>query len=677
MIFAGLELMGEIPFEDVIIYSTVLAPDGRRMSKSLGTGIDPMDVIEEHGADATRYGVLKMASAPNVRFSVGAIEEGRRLANKLWNVSPLILTNTEGAEPELRPRDVEERWILARLEGVRAEVEDGLARLRVRACRARSLPRHLRRLLRLVRRGDQAAALRARRRRAGDGARRARAPAQAAPSGDAARDRGDLDAAAGARVAADRGALAGAATPFGPTGDRSSGRSRRRGSYRRSRVRIELSGDAQRIFETVVRPEADGRGRRRAPRSSGCAGRSSAAEKMLSNARFVDEAPRRRGRGRAREARRSTEASSKRSAVELARVALAVARGRSGSGGCARCCASSATRRRGFRSIHVVGSNGKTTTALMTEAILARGGRRASARRSRRTSAAGRSGSDARATSSGARAGAARGRARSGRRSSRWSSRPRFSEFAELEVEAAVVEAGLGGRLDATNVIDAPVVVLTNVSLEHTDVLGPTREAIAAEKLAVVHARRDGRPLRARVGGARRAQERRGSSSPGPSSLALARGRGGRVPRPAGRRRRRRTTCSHPAASSAAATRSGTAPTTRPAIEWLVERLPAAALRRRRLDPPRQGRRRHARLARRPSPSGSIATQSSNPRALPAAELAALAPTPSRSSRIPREALERARELAGPDGAVLVTGSLYLLQDLVRSSRPTYHGETR
>ncbi|MDQ3994905.1 MAG: valine--tRNA ligase, partial [Actinomycetota bacterium] len=57
MIFSGLELMGEIPFTDVIIHSTVLAPDGRRMSKSLGTGIDPLDVIAEDGADATRYGL--------------------------------------------------------------------------------------------------------------------------------------------------------------------------------------------------------------------------------------------------------------------------------------------------------------------------------------------------------------------------------------------------------------------------------------------------------------------------------------------------------------------------------------------------------------------------------------------------------------------------------------------
>ena len=61
-----------------------------------------------------------------------------------------------------------------------------------------------------------------------------------------------------------------------------------------------------------------------------------------------------------------------------------------------------------------------------------------------------------------------------------------LAEFADAEVDVAVVEAGLGGRLDATNVLDARVVVLTNVALEHTDVLGETREAIAREKLAVV-----------------------------------------------------------------------------------------------------------------------------------------------------------------------------------------------
>ena len=123
MIWSGLELVGDLPFHDVIIHSTVLATDGRRMSKSLGTGLDPIDVIDAHGADATRYGLLKISSTQDVRFSEGAIEEGRKLANKLWNVSRLVLSHAEGVTPELRPRDLEERWILARIDAARAEVE--------------------------------------------------------------------------------------------------------------------------------------------------------------------------------------------------------------------------------------------------------------------------------------------------------------------------------------------------------------------------------------------------------------------------------------------------------------------------------------------------------------------------------------------------------------------------
>ena len=122
MIWTGIELMVDVPFRDVIIHSTILAPDGRRMSKSLGTGIDPMDAIERHGADATRYGLLKMSSTQDVRFAEGMIEEGRKLANKLWNVSRLLLQHR--VEPEARPAAVEERWILARIDAVRAEVEE-------------------------------------------------------------------------------------------------------------------------------------------------------------------------------------------------------------------------------------------------------------------------------------------------------------------------------------------------------------------------------------------------------------------------------------------------------------------------------------------------------------------------------------------------------------------------
>src|SRR6059058_2608490 len=127
MIFSGLELMGEIPFEAVIIHTTVLAEDGRRMSKSLGTGIDPLELIDRYGADATRYGLLKLTSSQDVRFSVGALEEGRKLANKLWNVSRLILANAGGAKPDARPKALEERWIARRLDRAQAELDEHFA----------------------------------------------------------------------------------------------------------------------------------------------------------------------------------------------------------------------------------------------------------------------------------------------------------------------------------------------------------------------------------------------------------------------------------------------------------------------------------------------------------------------------------------------------------------------
>jgi valyl-tRNA synthetase len=129
MIFSGLELLGEVPFRDVIIHATVLARDGRRMSKSLGTGIDAREVIEQHGADASRYGLIKMSSTQDVRFSDGFLEEGRKLANKLWNVSRLILANVGEEAPAERPGSLEERWILARLSATQREVEAAFAAL--------------------------------------------------------------------------------------------------------------------------------------------------------------------------------------------------------------------------------------------------------------------------------------------------------------------------------------------------------------------------------------------------------------------------------------------------------------------------------------------------------------------------------------------------------------------
>ena len=125
MIFSGLEMVEDIPFSHVIIHTTVLAPDGRRMSKSLGTGLDPLELIDAHGADATRYGLLKMSSSQDVRFAIGAIEEGRKLANKLWNASRLVLS-TGPADEEPVPEAVEERWIFARLDETRKDVDADL-----------------------------------------------------------------------------------------------------------------------------------------------------------------------------------------------------------------------------------------------------------------------------------------------------------------------------------------------------------------------------------------------------------------------------------------------------------------------------------------------------------------------------------------------------------------------
>jgi valyl-tRNA synthetase len=128
MLMMGLEFMGDIPFEDVVINPTILAPDGRRMSKSLGTGIDPLELVDSYGADATRYGLLKMSSTQDVRFSAGMIEEGAKFANKLWNAARFVLTQADmSAMPAPAGTALEDRWIRSRLalelEGVVGQLE--------------------------------------------------------------------------------------------------------------------------------------------------------------------------------------------------------------------------------------------------------------------------------------------------------------------------------------------------------------------------------------------------------------------------------------------------------------------------------------------------------------------------------------------------------------------------
>ncbi len=126
MVMMGLEFPGAIPFRDVYVHSVIQARDGRRMSKSLGTGIDPLEEIDVHGADALRFGLLAMSSTQDVRFSDAKVQQGRDLANKLWNASRLILLNAAAVEPAPRPLTVEDRWLLSRLEGTIASVTEKL-----------------------------------------------------------------------------------------------------------------------------------------------------------------------------------------------------------------------------------------------------------------------------------------------------------------------------------------------------------------------------------------------------------------------------------------------------------------------------------------------------------------------------------------------------------------------
>src|SRR4051794_12353471 len=122
MVMMGLRFPGDIPFEHVYVHSVIQARDGRRMSKSLGTGIDPLEEIDKHGADAVRFGLLAMSSTQDVRYSDEKVRQGQALANKLFNASRFVLLNIrDDAEAAPRPQSVEDRWILSRLQRAKAD----------------------------------------------------------------------------------------------------------------------------------------------------------------------------------------------------------------------------------------------------------------------------------------------------------------------------------------------------------------------------------------------------------------------------------------------------------------------------------------------------------------------------------------------------------------------------
>jgi dihydrofolate synthase / folylpolyglutamate synthase len=327
---------------------------------------------------------------------------------------------------------------------------------------------------------------------------------------------------------------------------------------------------------------------------------------------------------------------------------------------------------RRYPAIHVVGTNGKSTAARTIAALLEAEGRRAGAYTSPHVSgwaeriwvdgdladfeqAVARIRLDAEAV------GATQFEALTA---------AALTEFAEREVDVAVLEAGLGGRLDATNVVGAEVVLLTNVSLEHTEVLGNTTEQIAKEKLAVAHAARvvvvpDNSyvelatklsPKRAKIvkGGAlETAQAFLGRPVEREVSVAIP-----------GRYELR----SHEPLEiwDGAHNEDG--------ARWLSSRLPdrkfvlvISIL------ADKDAERMLFELF--PHAKRVITTRSSNPRSLTAEQLAVIARDSSYGYEFsevlaiedPHEALQRARTMAGPEGAVLVTGSLYLLANLAEA----------
>ncbi len=130
MIFSGFEQMGEKPFHTVLFHGLVRDDKGRKMSKSLGNGIDPLEIIEQYGADALRL-TLITGNAPgnDMRFYYERVESSRNFANKVWNASRFIMMNMEGKHTEgVTPDTLEpvDRWILSKLNQLTKEVTENM-----------------------------------------------------------------------------------------------------------------------------------------------------------------------------------------------------------------------------------------------------------------------------------------------------------------------------------------------------------------------------------------------------------------------------------------------------------------------------------------------------------------------------------------------------------------------
>jgi valyl-tRNA synthetase len=134
MVFSGLYCMGEVPFSDVFVHGLVRDADGRKMSKSLGNGVDPLEVIDEYGADALRFMLMNGSSPGNdMRYLPEKVESARNFANKLWNAARFVIMNLDenasGANVDISSIDLDstdvqapDRWILARVSEASADI---------------------------------------------------------------------------------------------------------------------------------------------------------------------------------------------------------------------------------------------------------------------------------------------------------------------------------------------------------------------------------------------------------------------------------------------------------------------------------------------------------------------------------------------------------------------------
>jgi valyl-tRNA synthetase len=154
MVMTGLHFLGDIPFPEVLINATVLNAEGRRMSKSLGTGVDPEETVLKYGADATRFGLIAQSSGQQVRLDMERMENGRNFCNKIWNAARFVLTNLGGRDTPVPPQhrqgpsapvpldgpslealaregSVPDRWIASRLSATARDVTAALENYRL------------------------------------------------------------------------------------------------------------------------------------------------------------------------------------------------------------------------------------------------------------------------------------------------------------------------------------------------------------------------------------------------------------------------------------------------------------------------------------------------------------------------------------------------------------------